>query len=146
LVLEPEKQAFFFGSSSSWSIPSATNGCGTGSALEWAASKYAEGSGGFTGNLNEPVSGYSFTNAYNNHDLCYGASTGQQACDTAFHESLTKVCGDDYQCGLFADAYGSAVGLFGSEAYENAGKVQECREFKNDMEENCSNVSGIGET
>jgi len=133
-------------SSALWNIPSATNGCGTGSSLEWAASKYAEGSGGFTGNLNEPVTGYSFESACNAHDLCYGASSGQVGCDSTFHNTLTDICNANYECEAFADAYGSAVKIFGEEPYEKAGKTQQCREFKNDMEENCSDVSGISGT
>ncbi|GHE91785.1 hypothetical protein [Thalassotalea profundi] len=39
----------FYGDSSAlWNIPSATNGCGTGSALEWALAKYTQGTGGFS--------------------------------------------------------------------------------------------------
>jgi len=131
-----------------WSIPSATNGCGTGSFVESAVSMYVEGEGygGFSGDADEPITGYPFTTACNTHDLCYSAGSGQQVCDTAFHNSMTQTCGSDYDCQTFADFYSSAVKLFGAEPYTEAGLVQQCREFKTDMGKNCEGAGGVGST
>lgn len=129
-----------------WNIPPTTNGCGTGSFAEWLLTKGLKGTNGFTGNLDEPLLGYSFKNACNNHDLCYSASSGQRLCDTSFHSEMNDVCNSNYDCETFAGTFAYSVRLLGKDAYDKAGKTQKCREFKADMEDNkCMNSSGISD-
>ena len=129
-----------------WNIPSLTNGCGTGSVVESVLSKYGEikNYGGYSGNQHEPISGYSFRAACNNHDACYSFGGGRGACDTTFHNTLTDICDGDYKCTAFADFYGSAVKIFGEEPYGEAGLVQQCREFQKDYKKNCDGVMPNG--
>lgn len=108
-----------------WNIPSTVNGCGTGSFLESLVTNRLTGTNGFTGNVDEPLAGFSFETACNSHDICYNSSSGQANCDLNFHHSLTEVCSSNYDCETFANLYGSLLRTFGREPYTVAGKTQE---------------------
>ncbi|MCH2058204.1 MAG: phospholipase [Thalassotalea sp.] len=132
-----------------WDFPSATNGCGTGSFFESALSSRLTGTNGFTGDLDEPISGFSFEPACNNHDMCYNGGTGRNGCDGSFYTELQSICSGSHECNDFAKLYSAIVDVFGQEAYNEAALVQECRDFKNDIAKNrCVNmqVAGTGNT
>ena len=121
-------------------FPAATNGCGSGDL--WGLEDYLIGQviskfAGYTDNIDEPLAGYSFLGACNNHDLCYGAQSGQQSCDNAFYKELKKVCGSNGRCQSAAHGYRTAVGLKGEGAYSYAGKAKACKAYKDDVTSNC---------
>jgi len=131
-------------SSTFWGVPAATNGCGSGGMIEEAIAKYSVGSGGFTGDINEPIKGYSFTPACDAHDQCYNNSAGKDGCDSTFRDSMTNICGSNLKCQRFSDLYSGLVGVYGEPAYNEAGLIQACRDYKKDAKENCSGVSSSG--
>ena len=121
-----------------WNIPAAKNGCGSGSTIELAIANLGEiqGFNGFTGNINRPLAGYRFRRACNTHDLCYNASSSRSGCDANFRKTLGRICDSNEDCQGFADLYSGAVRTFGKEPYIEAGLIQQCRDFKDDMEKN----------
>jgi len=125
-----------------WSFPPLTNGCGAGSLGEVIATKVASGTHGFTGNLDQPLPGISFISACNSHDICYGKQDDKNRCDGDFLDDMQTICGSNSQCNDFAYAYRGAVGVGGSDAYQEAGKVKQCKNFKDDFARNCSNSNG----
>lgn len=76
--------------------------------------------------------------------MCYSTSSSKAGCDVSFQNSLHSVCSGDFSCGAFADLYASLVKLGGDNAFTEAGLVNMCREFKEDMSTNCVGVSGGG--
>ncbi|QOL26365.1 hypothetical protein LP316_03405 [Thalassotalea sp. LPB0316] len=136
-------------SSAFWNIPSATNGCGTGGIIETAINAFLKGRNGYTGDPDQPLDGYSFESACNNHDICYNGGSGQMGCDMAFYDSMLDVCKGDYQCNTYAKGYSAAVEMVGDDAYDKATLTQACREYKNDLKNNACDKAisgGMGST
>lgn len=103
-----------------------SNGCGSGS---WSQ-KFGQfigyiGVDGFTGDLDEPLAGFSFASACAGHDSCY--YTGYKSgCDLRFGAALADVCGTIKACLDIAADYQSAVLLAGQSAYDNDHRDMEC--------------------
>ena len=55
---------------------------------------------------------------------------------------MRDTCSGDEMCYAFADLYSSTVKMLGNDAFAKAGLVQICRDYKEDMSDNCSGVSG----
>ncbi|KXI29436.1 hypothetical protein [Paraglaciecola hydrolytica] len=128
-----------------WSFPALTNGCGAGGLLESTLTALATGINGFTGNLDQPLTGISFISACNNHDMCYATQGGQNSCDTAFLRNLEVICSSYSSqggCLDFAYTYRAAVGQAGASAYSNAGLAKQCKNVKEDYIKNCSSSNG----
>ena len=124
-----------------WSFPALTNGCGAGGALETTLVFLATGINGFSGNLNEPLTGISFLSACNSHDMCYATQGGQANCDDKLYKDLEQICGNYSNqggCMTFAHTYRAAVGQDGDEAYSDARLAKQCKNFKEDYIKNCS--------
>jgi hypothetical protein len=141
-----------FSGPSSWIIPAATNGCGTGSTFESIGATLVDlfDMGGFSGDVQEPSAGFEFKNSCDSHDLCYGGTSGSQTtCDNQFADSLRQSCNGNQNCQGFADIYTAAVRLQGEVSFSRARsdgnrRVQACRKYKQDHEANCSSSSGSG--
>lgn len=103
-----------------------SNGCGSGS---WNQ-KIGQFIGyitvdGFTGNLDEPLSGFSFASACAVHDSCY-YSGFKSGCDLRFGGALADVCGPIKACLDIAAKYQEAVLLAGRDAYDADHRDMEC--------------------
>jgi len=141
----PYTSPFLGNGPATWSFPALTNGCGAGGALEATLVFLATGINGFSGNLNEPLTGISFLSACNSHDMCYATQGGQNSCDTAFLRNLEVICSSYSSqggCMDFAYTYRAAVGQDGASAYSNSGLAQQCKNFKEDYIKNCSSSNG----
>lgn len=123
-----------------WSIPSLSNGCGTGSTFELIAAEFGSHIlTGWSGSINEPIAGFSFLSACNNHDVCYANQSGQGECDTRFFRQMESVCESDNsdKCMNAAHLYRAAVGSKAGEvAYKKAGRQKECRAIQRDHQNN----------
>ena len=120
-------------------VPPLTNGCGRGGVLEIAAVAILDfyNLEGFSGDVNSPRAGKDFTNACNNHDVCYAGSGGKTGCDDIFFAQMSAVCSGDSKCTDFAHAYRGAVGAFGYNAKQQAEQQTQCRAVKEDVNNNC---------
>ncbi|MCA8101194.1 phospholipase A2 [Burkholderia contaminans] len=68
---------------------------------------------------NAPL-GYDFTNACNNHDVCYGSRWGKNSCDNAFERDMMQSCGGSGTCEAAARGYAEAVRKFGDGPYQDS--------------------------
>ena len=134
--------SFFSLNPSTWNkFPAATNGCGSG-AIENFFIGHAMGAlDGFTSNMNEPIAGYSFLGACNNHDMCYNQQSGKGGCDDDFYTDMVAVCDSNDDCKDAAHAYRAAVGHEGKSDYDKAGEVKSCKDYKADFDQNCKDKS-----
>ncbi|WP_340676885.1 hypothetical protein [Paraglaciecola sp.] len=141
----PYTSPFLGNGPATWSLPALTNGCGAGGLLETTLTALATGINGFTGNLDQPLTGISFLSACNSHDMCYATQGGQNNCDNVFYDNLKSICSSYSSqggCLTFAHTYRTAVGQAGDGAYSNAGLAQQCKNFKEDYIKNCSSSNG----
>ncbi|WP_155638289.1 phospholipase A2 [Burkholderia cepacia] len=68
---------------------------------------------------NSPL-GYDFTQACNNHDVCYGSRINKGECDRLFRDEMYGQCGGATACREFANQYANAVEAFGAGPYQEA--------------------------
>lgn len=122
-------------------IPSPTrgqwqsNGCGAGGWFEKIGSHIVfSGTAGYTGNLDEPLVGFSFTSACAHHDQCYYVGF-KSLCDLRFAGALADECQAIRTCGDIAAKYEEAVLLVGQDAYDNDHRDQECAKISRALRE-----------
>lgn len=120
------------------------NGCGSTSAgwgQDFAAWLVTNSYPAFTGNLNQPLTGYSFEAACNDHDTCWGQAHSRNDCDSAFNNAIFSACGSNSMCQGIAGGYMFAIGSqSGTDIYEAAVLAHECAGWHWDMEHNqCQN-------
>lgn len=121
------------------------NGCGTGAFVEEIAAEIASlGSPatGFTGSLDSPLPGVSFSGACRSHDHCYSTTTmTREGCDARFRTAVHAACrssGAQYSSSCFglAGAFSRAVENFGLAAYNAAQIERFCASWARDMQQN----------
>lgn len=127
------------------SSPWQPNGCGTGGMGDWFQDKALEMLAGraYSGNLDEPFAGVSFTNACNGHDQCWAMGYGKGGCDTDFGMNMQNACSQLQgssadSCSGFASLYHGIVSTTNaaSNAYSNSAAQRTCAIWASDMREN----------
>ena len=68
---------------------------------------------------NAPM-GFDFTQACNNHDVCYGSRINKGECDRLFRDEMYRQCGGSGACKEVANQYANAVEAFGAGPYQEA--------------------------
>lgn len=117
------------------------NGCGPGGWSQWVLEEIIDRNySSYSGNINEPLTGYSFQSACDAHDFCWGSAQNRGSCDTEFLNAMLGVCGVNSNCETFASLYRAAVGAnFGTDIYNNLVSNFQCAAWHQDMQENqCS--------
>lgn len=120
-----------------WSFPTIANGCGAGGIFEAGAFQGGRSLYNWSDDMNEPVTGYSFRSACDNHDVCYSNQRDKQTCDIAFKEEMDMRCGTSWDCQMASSIYTAAVhSSVGSSAYIQAGKERTCRSIQHESAAN----------
>lgn len=116
------------------------NGCGSAgggwfeeSLLNYLLGQYPQ----YTGVIDNPLAGFSFLDACNAHDACWGIGADRDSCDNAFGTTLTGICNGNATCNGIAAGYRFAVGTSsGTEAYQASRQQLRCAAWRHDMSSN----------
>lgn len=124
------------------------NGCGSGG---WDnvmahAGAYVAFGGNYSGDLDAPHEGVSFTAACNSHDQCWGAARNKTVCDETFLNAMRSACSVSAGtsvgvCNGFASAWHSAVATTttAQKNYKQDVSRRQCGLFAKDLKDNeCS--------
>ena len=134
---------------SNWLMPPLTNGCGSSSPgfAEELGTTLGKRLFNWTGDQDEPVTGYSFLNACNNHDQCFADRGGFESCNRNFWNELENQCNGNEVCNTAAHAYRAVVGsTVGETAYSEAAIYTQCANYQDDFKENCVSGGSSGGT